>query len=165
MLPSDTLLHQSHKILADLATVSPPPYSNPHNPVTDDDDDEGDDEGNVSSQPPITITLDTSTRIVGHANAIHLPPPSSPAHLAGMLLAALKSAQQDGGKRGVAIKLQTGFSVCGSRNVVVLGTTGPHGLVKEKMKQGETQSYVDRGQTTASRKRRAESVSEGAARS
>ena len=82
-----------------------------------------------------------------------------------MLLAALKSAQQDDGKRGVEIKLQTGFSICGSRNVVVFGTTGAQGLAKEKMKQCETPSSVDGGQRTASRKRRAESVSEAVARS
>lgn len=165
MLPFDTLLHQSHKIQADLASVPPPPYTNPHNPLTDDDNDEGCDEGNVVSQPPITITVDTSTRIVGHANAIHLSPSPSPAHVAGMLLAALKSAQQDGGTRGVEIKLQTGFSICGNRNLVVLGATGAQGLAKEKMKPCESQSSVDSGQNTVSRKRRAESVSGAAARS
>lgn len=165
MLPFDTLLHQSHKIHADLASVPPPPYTIPHNPLTDDDNDEGCDEGNVASQPPITITVDTSTRIVGHANAIRLPPSPSPAHVAGMLLAALKTAQQDGGTRGVEIKLQTGFSICGNRNMVVLGATGAQGLAKEKMKPCESQSSVDSGQNTVSRKRRAESVSGAAARS
>ncbi|KAA6411178.1 MAG: hypothetical protein FRX48_05490 [Lasallia pustulata] len=158
MLPSDSLLHQSHKILADITSVPPPPYSKPHNPPTDDEDDEGNDDGTVSSQPPITITVDTSTRIVGHANDIHLPhSPSPPGQIACMLLAALKSAQQDGGKRGLEIKLQTGFSICGSRNVVVLGPMGAQGLAKEKRPQGEPQSSVDGGQNTASRKRRAES--------
>lgn len=81
-----------------------------------------------------------------------------------MLLAALKSAKQDSGKSGVEIKLQTGFSICGSRNVVMLGTPGAQGLAKEQMKQCQTQSSVDYGQNTASRKRRAESVSEAAPR-
>ncbi|KAI4135808.1 MAG: hypothetical protein LQ347_000354 [Umbilicaria vellea] len=165
MLPFDTLLHQSHKTHADLASVPPPPYANPHSPLTDDDDDEGCDEGNIASQPPITITVDTSIRIVGHSNAVHLPPPPSPAHVAGMLLAGLKSAQQDGGKRGVEIKLQAGFSICGNQNMVVLRATGAQSLAKEKTKPCESQSPVDSSQTAVGRKRRAASVSEAAAAS
>ena len=162
MLPTDTSLRHSHKVLAELATSAPPPpYSGLHNSLTEDDDGNDDEDVSLSPpQPPITINIDTSTRIIGHANTIHLPPsPSSPAHIAGMLLAALKSAQQDDGKRGVDIKLEAGFSIYGSRNVVLTGTLGTQGLAMEKRKQSETQGSVNGAQNAASRKRRAESVS------
>jgi len=91
--------------------------------------------------PTTTITIDASTRIMGHCNTIYMPssPASTPeSGISSLLTSALRNLPTSpaaptspfgNGWGGLPsprfdVKVQAGVSVVGSRNLVVLGGSG-----------------------------------------
>ena len=92
----------------------------------------------VSSLPTVTITVDTSTNILGHGNTIQLPSPATTneqvkslletsfKHLPDSISIPEHAAGEDdgfttSGPINVEVKVRAGINICGSKNVVVLG--------------------------------------------
>ncbi|KAL9122871.1 MAG: hypothetical protein Q9187_000582 [Circinaria calcarea] len=118
-----------------------------------------------ASAAPISITLDTSIRIIGHCNTIHFPnlATTDPAKLAAVVTVALKAHESSEGKGG-GVKVQGGLNVCGSRNVVVMGgAVGRAGMKKDVDTEtskgaaaGGTEKGPEEGQAVFRRKRKAD---------
>ncbi|KAL8794469.1 MAG: hypothetical protein Q9195_002942 [Heterodermia aff. obscurata] len=92
----------------------------------------------ISSLPTVTITVDTSTNILGHGNTIQLPSPTTTNEQVKSLLETSFQHLPDGisipehsddegdgstslGPVNVEVKVKAGINICGSKNVVVLG--------------------------------------------
>lgn len=90
------------------------------------------------SVPTVTITIDTSTNVIGHGNTIQLPSPTTTNEQVKSLLETSFQHLPDGtsipehaydeddgfttlGPINVDVNVKAGINICGSKNVVVLG--------------------------------------------
>ena len=84
--------------------------------------------------PSQTITLDASTRIIGHCNTIHLsssPSSTDQTHrIEHLMRGALSDATR--GTQGVNLVVQAGINVMGSKNVICFGS-GEGAVGKEEI--------------------------------
>ncbi|KAK0509507.1 hypothetical protein JMJ35_007901 [Cladonia borealis] len=121
-----------------------------------------------NNQPPSsfpTITIDASTRIMGHANKIRLSAHNvhEAARVEGITRAALSHTKPTGyyAAGPVNITIRTGMVLMGSRNVVVFGEGGfdeEDAAVKDSVKaRGEGEMVGKDRVCEEGRKRRAES--------
>ena len=100
---------------------------------------------NSSPLPKVTITVDTSTNILGHGNTVQLPSPAVTneriKHLLEIAFCNLPDrtsfhddedeAYASPAPADIEIKVQAGVNICGSKNAVVSGGGGlPLGLAK-----------------------------------
>ena len=113
----------------------------------------------VSLLPTVTITVDTSTNILGHGNTIQLPSPTAANEQVQSLLEtsfqhlpdgiSIPEHADDGGDGSstlgpihVEVKVKAGINICGSKNVVVLSGGAPRpGQVQGIKRKAETVSY------------------------
>ena len=103
----------------------------------------------VSSLPTVIIAVDASTHVLGHGNTIQLPSPSTTneqvksllktsfQHLPDGLSIPEHATDEDDGFTTLApinveVKVKAGISICGSKNVLVLGG----GAVRPRLVQG-----------------------------
>ncbi|MCJ1338165.1 hypothetical protein MMC09_003450 [Bachmanniomyces sp. S44760] len=105
----------------------------------------------VKQLQPYTIVIDPSTRVIGHCNTLQLPQPTleSPSKIAAAVAMALKKLENEmpeGNtyRRVINVKVQTGVSICGSKNIVVFqrsatscaGMRKPKGTTDRDLKTG-----------------------------
>ncbi|KAL2042880.1 hypothetical protein N7G274_004640 [Stereocaulon virgatum] len=116
-------------------------------------------------QPQQTITIDASTRIMGHCNTVQLASPSLQEQAAKLeqLLRSAVAGSTEKAPAGVNITVQAGFNLMGSRNVVTFGSSSSSSSsspAKETARVsalGEVRTSVKVDDQSAGRKRRAES--------
>ncbi|MCJ1454746.1 hypothetical protein MMC28_005099 [Mycoblastus sanguinarius] len=109
-----------------------------------------------------TITIDTSTRIIGHCNNVHfssISPMEQAVRIEEIVRGALNTQgageEKSKGKVNVNVTVQAGISIMGSKNVVVINQGREIAKGMEKWKAEESKEKV--GMPLAGRKRRAES--------
>lgn len=102
-------------------------------------------------QLPMTITIDATTRIIGHCNTIQLP---SAEKIAGLMTVAMKGTGISGSERKIEVKVAAGVEIRGSKNVVI--AIGKRGQTGGNEGSNGVGGEGERGEV--GRKRRAESV-------
>ncbi len=104
-------------------------------------------------QLPMTISIDATTRIMGHGNTIHLP---SAERIAGLMTVAMKGTGVNESDRKIEVKVAAGVEIRGCKNVVLsVGKQGPAGG-KEGSNRMDSSGQGEGEE--AGRKRRAGSV-------
>lgn len=108
MPPTQPMSNHASNLLLALLAAHPSRQSQQH-----------DTDADSPPPPPLNITIDTSTRIMGHCNYVNLPSPAeTPARIAALMTVAVKDMDMRGPRR-VEIKAQSGVRICGSGNVVL----------------------------------------------
>ena len=150
--PRQQMFKNAGNLLLTLLAARPPRQSQQHDTNAD-----------SPQLLPLNITIDTSTRILGHCNYVNLPSPvETPARIAALMTVAVKDMDMSGPQR-VEVKVQSGVRICGSGNVVLArgerdsaGTTaGANAKTEAERNDQETKSECEVHKGT---KRQAESV-------